>query len=124
MVAVVADRELRIARILARDAITREQAELRLSRQHDDEFFRAHADFVIENNYGEHNPDGGALERRVREILPRARHTGGGRGEPRAKALYSRFGATFGAAAFGYRLYNGVGLYMRENCTPFTMRSW
>ena len=49
--------------LLARDAITREQAELRLSRQHDDEFFRAHADFVIENNYGEHNPDGGALER-------------------------------------------------------------
>lgn len=69
VVAVVADRELRIARILARDAITRVQAELRLSRQHDDEFFRAHADFVIENNYGEHNPDGGALERRVREIL-------------------------------------------------------
>ena len=39
VVAVVADRELRIARILARDAITRRQAELRLSRQHDDEFF-------------------------------------------------------------------------------------
>lgn len=69
VIAVAADRELRISRILARDGITREQAELRLSRQHDDDFFRAHADYIIENNYDERNPDNGALERRVREIL-------------------------------------------------------
>lgn len=69
VVAVVADRELRIARIMARDGITRAQAEQRLARQHDDGFFRAHADFVIENNYTESNPDCGSLERRVREVL-------------------------------------------------------
>jgi dephospho-CoA kinase len=69
VIAVVADCELRISRILARDGITREQAEQRLSRQHDDGFFRAHADFIIENNYDAGHPDNGALQQRVYEIL-------------------------------------------------------
>lgn len=69
VVAVIADRALRLARIITRDKITPEQAELRLSRQLGDAFYRARADFVIENNFNESNPDGGALAERVGEVL-------------------------------------------------------
>ena len=50
IVAVVADRQKRIERILERDNITLEMAELRLSKQQEDSFYTDKADYVIENN--------------------------------------------------------------------------
>ena len=61
---VTADKETRIARIMARDKITREKAEDRIAAQHTDDFFYEHCDAVIENN-GELS----ALYPRLAEIL-------------------------------------------------------
>ena len=62
-VAVVADRETRISRVISRDRTTREQAEARMNKQLSDDEMRRLADCVIENN-----GDIKALVRRVREI--------------------------------------------------------
>ncbi len=69
VVAVVADEALRLKRILARDGITLSQAKLRLQRQRDDDFFRAHADYIIENNFDENHPDNGELLTQVDAVL-------------------------------------------------------
>lgn len=50
IVAVIAERDIRIKRILARDGLTEEQALLRLSKQHEDVFYTEKADHVIVNN--------------------------------------------------------------------------
>lgn len=49
-VAVVAERDVCLSRIIERDGLTREQAEKRLNNQHDAEFFKSHCDIIIENN--------------------------------------------------------------------------
>ncbi len=49
-VAVVADREERIRRIVARDGITREMAEARIKNQMSDDEYRELADICFENN--------------------------------------------------------------------------
>ena len=49
-VAVTAPREQRIARLMARDGITREYAEKRLAAQHDDSWFRERCGFILEND--------------------------------------------------------------------------
>lgn len=51
--AVIAPLETRIERIIQRDGLTREQALLRLSRQHTDEYFSAHCDYIIMNGPGD-----------------------------------------------------------------------
>lgn len=48
--AVLAPEEDRIARLMARDGITREYAQNRIRAQHDDAWFREKCDFVLENN--------------------------------------------------------------------------
>ncbi len=50
VIGVLADRELRIGRIIARDGITREQALLRIDAQHEDAYYRTHCDYILENN--------------------------------------------------------------------------
>ena len=65
---VTADHETRIARILARDGITREKAEQRIASQHDDAFFAAHCDAMIENN--------GALDRLTETVTALLRQKG------------------------------------------------
>ena len=50
IVAVIANRDIRIKRILMRDGITEDQALLRLSKQHEDHFYTEKADHVIVNN--------------------------------------------------------------------------
>ena len=50
VIAVIADKEIRIKRIMERDGISREQAERRIDAQRNDEFFESRADFVIYNN--------------------------------------------------------------------------
>ena len=64
IVSVLAPQEIRLHRILLRDNITPEAAKMRLAAQKPDSFFRAHSDYVIENDS---NPDN--LIPRVREIL-------------------------------------------------------
>ena len=61
IVSVIADREVRLARIIERDGLTSEQAEERLDAQPDEDFYRKHSHFVIVNN--------GALEELKQEIL-------------------------------------------------------
>lgn len=50
IVSVVADYDIRLERITKRDGISAELAKKRFSSQHTVEFFKAHSDFVIENN--------------------------------------------------------------------------
>ena len=50
ILAVLADRDVRLKRILARDGITREEAERRIDSQHDDRFYADRSDAVIRNN--------------------------------------------------------------------------
>lgn len=66
IVSVTAGEDVRQARICARDGISAEDARRRMESQHTEEWFRAHSDFVVENNGG---LDG--LRAQVDEILPR-----------------------------------------------------
>lgn len=50
VIAVLAPRETRLARIMARDGISRDKAEARLSAQKPDGFYKEHADFVFVND--------------------------------------------------------------------------
>ena len=49
-IAVLADKDIRRARIIARDSLTEEEADMRLSTQKDDLFYIANTDKVIYNN--------------------------------------------------------------------------
>ncbi|MBR6207669.1 MAG: threonylcarbamoyl-AMP synthase [Oscillospiraceae bacterium] len=49
-VGVTAPREIRLARIMAREGISEDYARARIDAQHGDEWFRAHCDAVIEND--------------------------------------------------------------------------
>lgn len=50
IVSVIANRDLRINRIMARDNITLEKAQRRVNIQLSDDFFNANSDYIIENN--------------------------------------------------------------------------
>lgn len=50
MISVIAGEELRKKRIMARDGLSEEEALRRIHAQEDEEFYRAHSDFIIENN--------------------------------------------------------------------------
>ena len=56
-VAVLADKEIRLNRILARDNITTEQALLRINAGKSDDFYKEKCDFVIYNNTDENTFD-------------------------------------------------------------------
>ena len=53
VISVVAPKEIRLERIMKRDGITREEAERRMSVQHEDEFYTSEAEFVILNDGNE-----------------------------------------------------------------------
>lgn len=50
VISVIAREELRRERIMARDGLTVEQANNRMSSQHDEHFFENNSDFIIKNN--------------------------------------------------------------------------
>ena len=50
VISVLADRGLRLERIMARDNITTEAAMRRILAQKSDEFFKTHSDYIVENN--------------------------------------------------------------------------
>lgn len=62
VISVLADRQLRLERIMARDGITADAAMRRILAQKSDEFFKTHSDYIIENN--------GAAE----ALLPKVHH--------------------------------------------------
>ena len=64
VVSVLANAELRLGRILARDGISREEALDRMRSQNSDRFFIENSDYVIENN-----GDPNATQSQVRAIL-------------------------------------------------------
>ncbi len=49
IVSVTAPESVRLSRILQRDKVTREQALLRMSAQHSEEFYRSHSQHILEN---------------------------------------------------------------------------
>ena len=55
IIAVVADEKLRLNRIMQRDNLTEEQAVSRIKAQFSEDYFKTHADIIIENNSDEHN---------------------------------------------------------------------
>ena len=63
IIAVIADKKVRIERIMARDGIDFNSAEMRISKQIDDDFLKKNADFIIVNNG---NPS--ELQAKVTEI--------------------------------------------------------
>lgn len=52
MIGIVADKAVRKERIISRDKLTEDEAQMRISAQQEDEFYRKNCDFVIENNGG------------------------------------------------------------------------
>lgn len=50
VVCLLADKELRLQRIVARDGLTREQAEKRISAQHGDDYYIQRSSYVLYNN--------------------------------------------------------------------------
>ncbi|MCQ2465115.1 MAG: dephospho-CoA kinase [Oscillospiraceae bacterium] len=52
IISVIADHDTRLKRIIKRDSISEEQAEARMSVQHNDKFFVDNSDFIIRNNDG------------------------------------------------------------------------
>ena len=50
IIAVTADENIRIKRIIQRDGLTEAEAQSRVKAQLDEEFFKSRADYVIENN--------------------------------------------------------------------------
>ncbi len=64
VLAVIAPAEIRIERIMKRDGISEEDARLRLQRQHDDEFYRENADYVLIND-----SDIASLESKAKKLL-------------------------------------------------------
>jgi len=55
VVGVIADKDLRLKRIMARDGIDSVHAQNRINSQKSDEFFRENCDFIIENNADKNN---------------------------------------------------------------------
>ena len=53
VVGVTAPKEMRVSRIMARDMITREQAETRIGAQKPDSFFEENCDYVVEGIYAD-----------------------------------------------------------------------
>ncbi len=64
IIAVVADRNIQIERIVKRDGISRELAGKRLDMQKSNDFYRRSCNFTIENN-------GGDIEEAVKKIVDR-----------------------------------------------------
>lgn len=50
VIGVVASDEVRIQRIMARDGITLQAAQMRVKAQHTSEFYRKHCDYIVEND--------------------------------------------------------------------------
>lgn len=60
-VAVIADRNIRCERIMARDGLSREEAVMRINAQKNDEFYIERADFVISSDNGVNEEDIGRI---------------------------------------------------------------
>ena len=65
VVGVTAPMDIRISRVMARDGITREQAEMRINAQKPDSFFRENCDHLLEGNY----PEPGEFEEVCKEFF-------------------------------------------------------
>lgn len=66
--AVLAPREQRLQRVMARDSITREEAEKRMSAQQQDQYYKDRSDYVLVNQ-----ETSGALYYQTRRLLQRLR---------------------------------------------------
>lgn len=63
---VLADVDIRLRRVMARDGISEEDARIRIGAQKDDDFYLRHADAVIYNNGDEK-----AVEAEIRKLMER-----------------------------------------------------
>ena len=62
VIGVVCKKEIQLDRIVARDNVDYDHANMRLDAQQDDEFYRKNCDMIIENNYDIEN-----IERQIKE---------------------------------------------------------
>ena len=52
VVSVIADEQSRKERIIRRDGLTQQEAQERISAQHDEEYYKSRSDEILENNEG------------------------------------------------------------------------
>lgn len=74
-IAVIADRDARLQRIMRRDGIPREYAELRLMAQPSDDYFRKNCTYVLENN-GTQEQLLNTTNELLKEVFPHGREKG------------------------------------------------
>lgn len=68
IVSVLADREIRLQRIMSRDNLNYEQAENRINSQPDDDFYIKNSSYIIYNNSSEHE-----LNLQIKEVCGKIR---------------------------------------------------
>lgn len=70
IISVIADRKIRLQRIIERDGLTAVQAKERLDAQPDEDFYRKHSHFIIVNNgtLGELKQDILSLHNKLKEV--------------------------------------------------------
>lgn len=66
IISVIADRDIRVQRLISRDGLSRPEIELRMSAQLSEEFFKQHSDYIIVNNGSD-----AELHAAVRELYER-----------------------------------------------------
>lgn len=64
VIGILADRRIRLSRIMQRDQLSEEAALNRINAQHEDAFFRCSCHYILENNESE-----AVLEQQIRELL-------------------------------------------------------
>lgn len=65
VIAIISEKEEQVKRICKRDNIEENEAKIRLKAQKDNEFYKRHADYIVENNGGKY----GEFVGRIRELV-------------------------------------------------------
>lgn len=68
VIAVMSNKEEQIKRICKRDNIEENKAKMRLEAQKDNEFYKTHADYIVENNGGKYDEFVGRIRKFVQEL--------------------------------------------------------
>lgn len=68
VIAVISKKEEQVKRICKRDNIEEKEAKIRLEAQKDNEFYKIHADFIVENNGGKYDEFVGRIRDCVQKL--------------------------------------------------------
>ena len=67
-ISIISEKEEQVKRICKRDDIEENEARIRLSAQKDNEFYKTHADYIVENNGGEIDAIVGRIRKLVQKL--------------------------------------------------------